>query len=63
MSHQSSLISAKHQDKLKCLLVLKGYSKMAYGREMEENDQQQQLHIFFNGEPPNKVSNIDLVCK
>ena len=36
---------------------------MACGRGMKANDQQQQLHRFVYGDPPNKVSNIDLLCK
>ena len=63
MSHQSTLIPAKHRDKLKVLLVLKGYSKIACGRGMKANKQQKELNRYVYGDPPNHVSNIDLLCK
>ena len=63
MLQQSSLIPAKHRDKLKVLLVLKGYSKVSCGRGMKALDQQQELHNFLYGDPPHIVSNIDLLCK
>ena len=40
MSVQTSLIPAKHQDKLKILLVLKGYLSIACGQGMKALDQQ-----------------------
>ena len=52
-----------HRDKLKVLLVLKGYSSIACGRGMKVLDQRKNLHEFYYGEPPNKVSHVDLLCK
>ena len=63
MSTNSSLIPAKHRDKLKILLVLKGYSSIACGRGMKVLQQQKELYNFYYGDPPNKVSHADLLCK
>ena len=57
------LIPAKHRDKLKVLVVLKGYSSIACGEGMKVGDQQKKLHEFVYGSPPDKISHIDLLCK
>lgn len=63
MSQQSSLVPAKHRDKLKVLLGLKGYSSIACGRGMKAVDQQKEIFKFYYGDPPNRVSHVDLLCK
>ena len=59
----SPIISAKHRDKLKVLLVLKGYSAISCGKGMKALDQQKRLYDFLYGAPPHKVSHIELLCK
>ena len=62
-SSDSELLPAKHRDKLRMLLVLKGYSSIACGRGMKVIDQRTKLHQFFYGDPPNIVSHVNLLCK
>ena len=59
----SQIIPAKNRDKLKVLLVLKGYSSIACGEWIRVVDQQKRLHEFVYGCPPDGVSHIDLLCK
>ena len=63
MSQQPSIIPAKHRDKLKVLLILKGYSSIACGRGMKAVDQQKELFKYYYGDPPNRVSCVDLLYK
>ena len=61
MSSQSSLIPAKHRDKLRILVILKGYSYIACGKGMKVLDQQIKLNKYVYGKQPNKVSNLELL--
>ena len=64
MSCQPSLLlSAKHRDKLKRVVVLCGYSAIARGRGMKGIEQQKKLHKFYYGKPPDKVLNVDMLVK
>ena len=57
----SPIIPVKHRDKLKVLLVLKGYSVISCGKGMKALDQQRRLYDFLYGVPPNKASHIELL--
>ena len=48
---------------LEILLILKGYSSIAYKRGMKAVDQQKDLFKYYYGDPPNRVSHVDLLCK
>ena len=63
MSSQLSLIPAKHRNKLKILVVLKGFSHIACGKGMKVQDHQKKLFDFVYGKPPHVVSNYELVVK
>ena len=59
----SKILPCSERDQLRTLLAVCGFSAIECGAKMSKKKQMEELSIFYLGQPPNKPSQLKMLCE